>query len=70
MKPISNFNTHGVKDSCNQYRNIKGKHYICMTSDPNLFEEVRREAKEKGLSTRIIKGEIYLEVKEEVNLNE
>ena len=58
------FNKYGVKDSCFQYRNINGVHYQCYASDPETFDGVIKEAKEKGLRYKIIKGELYLEIKD------
>ena len=34
---------------------------FCYTSNPDAFEEVRKESKEKGLKVRIINGEMYVE---------
>ena len=62
-KPTFKYNNNGVKSSCDQYRNIKGVHYICWTSDPSVFEEEKKWAKERGLKTKIIKGELYVEKK-------
>ena len=62
-KPTFRYNNNGVKSSSDQYRNIKGVHYICYTSNPSIFEEVKKESKEKGLKTKIIKGELYVEKK-------
>jgi len=60
-KPSFKFNSNSVKSSSDQYRNIKGVHYICYTSNPLEFDKVRAEAKEKGLKTKIIKGEMFIE---------
>ena len=57
------YNNCGVKNSCDMYRNIKGVHFIQWTSDPSAFEEEKSKAKEKGLKTRIIKGELFIEKK-------
>ncbi|CDV96336.1 Hypothetical protein DPCES_5338 [Desulfitobacterium hafniense] len=65
LKPTFKFNSDGVKSSCDQYRNIDGIHYECYASDPGTFDEVRAEAKQKGLKCRMIKGELYREVKVE-----
>lgn len=51
------------KHHIEQYRNIKGKHYICYTSNPSYFNEVKIEAKSLWLSVRIINGQLYREVK-------
>jgi len=56
------FNNNGVKDSCDMYRNIKGVHYEQLTADGGLFEELKAEAKSKGLRTKIIVGELFIEV--------
>ena len=64
MKPRFYYNQKGVKDSLYQYRNINGIHYKCWTSDTTIFEEEKRKAKEKGLKYRIIKDELYIEVKD------
>jgi len=63
-KPSFKYNKNGLKDSCNQYRNINGIHYEQWTSDNTIFEEEKRKAKELGLKTRIIKRELYREVKQ------
>lgn len=63
MKPSFKFNNNGVKDSIDQYRNINGVHYICWTWDNAIFDEEKRKAQELGLKCRIIKGELYREVK-------
>ncbi len=62
-KPTFRYNNNGVKSSSDQYRNIKGVHYVCYTSNPDMFEEVIKELKEKGLKTKIIKDELYVEEK-------
>ena len=67
MKIKFSFNQHGVKDSINMYRNIKGVFYIQQTSDQNLFTEERKKAKEKGLKTRIIAGELFVEKRPAIN---
>lgn len=64
-KPTFRYNNYGVKSSSDQYRNIKGVHYVCYTSNPDAFEEVRKESKEKGLKVRIINGEMYVEKQKE-----
>jgi len=63
MKPTFKFNTYGVKSSCDQYRNIGGVHYANWTADTGIFEEEKGKAKKAGLKYKIIKGELYLEVK-------
>jgi len=61
-KPNFTYNQYGVKDSSQQYRNIEGIFYKCVASDPQTFEQVKKEAKKKGLECRIIKGELYKEI--------
>ena len=63
MKKSFNFNRYGVKESTDQYRNIKGVHFIHWTSDTSIFAKEKSLAKIKGLKTRIIKGELYIEKK-------
>ena len=65
MKPSFKYNSNGVKDSTDQYRNINGKHYVCWTSDVSIFEEEKTKAASEGLSCKIIKGELYREVKQD-----
>lgn len=64
MTKISfSYNNYGVKSSCDQYRNIKGVHYKCWTSDVSTFEHEKKEAKKNGLKYKIINEEFYLEKK-------
>lgn len=63
MKPTFKLNNNGVKSSCDMYRNIKGVHFIQWTSDPSKFDEEKMKAKEQGLKTRIIMGELFIESK-------
>lgn len=63
IKPTFKYNDCGVKSSCDQYRNIKGVHYICWTSDPGMFDEEKEWAKKECLRTKMIKGELYVEKK-------
>lgn len=62
-KPTFRYNNNGVKSSCDQYRNIKGVHYIHYTSNPLMFEQIKSEMKEKGRKIKMIKGELYVEEK-------
>lgn len=62
-KPTFEYNTNGVKSSCDTYRNIKGVHFVHYTSNPSEFEEVRIDAKKQGLKVRIINEEMYVEQK-------
>jgi len=66
LKPTFNYNDCGVKDSCHCYRNINGIHYECWTADHNIFEDEKRKAKELGLKFRMIKGDLYREVRRDV----
>ena len=61
-KPVFKYNSHGVKSSCDQYRNIKGIHYQQWTYRTEDFTEEQAIAKDLGLKTRIINGELYREV--------
>jgi len=61
MKPSFKYNNNEVKDSCDQYRNIKGKHYINWTYRTELFDTIKQLAKTKKISTRTIQGELYVE---------
>lgn len=63
MKTSFRYNSYGVKSSCDMYRNIKGVHYVHYTSNPADFEEAKKTAKEEGLKTKIIKGELFIEQK-------
>jgi hypothetical protein len=65
MKPSFKYNSNGVKSSIDQYRNINGIHYQCWTWDNTIFEEEKRKAKELNLKCKIIKGELYREVRDE-----
>jgi len=51
-------NQHGVKNSCDQYRTIKGEHYIQWTSD--FDEKMVAEYRVAGVKVRIIGGEMYI----------
>lgn len=66
LKPSSKRNSNGVKSSCNCYRNINGVHYEQWTHIVEDFEKEKAEAKKLGLKTRIIQGELYREVKQDV----
>lgn len=55
-------NASGVKDSCDQYRNIGGVRFECWTADSAEFYRERKEAKALGLRTRMIDGQLYREV--------
>ena len=61
MKTAFTYNQNGVKSSCDMYRNIKGVHYTQWTSNPSEFAKEKQIAKEKGLKTKIIKGELFVE---------
>jgi len=60
-------NENGLKDSIDCYRNIKIKgkkiKFEQWTWNTEEFQSEREEAKELGLRTRIINGEMYREVK-------
>lgn len=43
------------------YRNIKGVHFVQWTSNPADFEKEKQYAKEKGLKTKMINGELFIE---------
>lgn len=62
-KPTFRQNNYGIKSSSDMYRNIKGIHYIHYTSDPSEFGNAKEEAKQKGLKTKIIKDELFIESK-------
>ena len=64
MKEAFRYNSNGVKSSADQYRNINGTYYKCWTCNNSIFEEEKQKAKELGLKCRIIKGELYREVKQ------
>jgi len=63
MENTNHRNQYGVKDSCYMYRNIKGVRYEQLTADTSQFVKEKLEAKAKGLKTRIIVGELFVEVK-------
>ena len=58
-------NNNGFKDSCDCYRNIMIKgvktKFIQWTQNPDEFENEKQYAKNKGLKTRIINGELFIE---------
>jgi len=56
-----NKNKAGLKNSCDQYRNINGKFFEHQTSDRFEFDALKKHAKEQKLSYRIINDEFYLE---------
>lgn len=60
-KPRYKLNKHGIKDSCDQYRNINGIYFEHWTSNNAIFEEEKVKAKRLGLKCRVIKGELYRE---------
>lgn len=62
-KPTYRKNSYGVKSSSDMYRNIKGVHYVQWTSNPGDFAKYTEEAKNDGLKTKIIKGELFVEEK-------
>jgi len=55
-------NQFGLKDSSDQYRNIYGIRYECWTADQSEFEVEKSKARELGLRTRVIQGQLYREV--------
>ena len=61
MKTTFTYNQNRVKNSCDMYRNIKGVHYTQWTADTSAFEEGKEYAKSKGLKTKIINGELFME---------
>lgn len=64
MKPKQKLDrVKGLKQSSDQYRNIKGIHYTLFTSDPSIFCQVKKESKDKGLKTIVISNQLYIEVK-------
>jgi len=63
MELSNNRNKHGVKDSCNQYRNINGVFYECYATDPCNFEAAIKECNELGLKYKIIKTQLFRERK-------
>ncbi len=50
-----------LKHSSKMYRNIKGRRYEQYTSNPDLFQHCKEAAKNLGLKTKIIKGELFIE---------
>ena len=65
MENYNKRNLHGFKNSCYCYRNINGVRFEQWTHIVEDFEKEKAEAKRLGLKTRIIKGELFREVKEE-----
>ncbi len=55
-----------LKLSANQYRNIKGTHFICWCFNSNEFAAEKAKCRALGLKTRIIDGQLYIEKKEGV----
>jgi len=41
------------KQSILQYRTINGIRYNCYTSNPNCFDEIKKQCKSKGIKLRI-----------------
>lgn len=54
-------NSMPLKQSYNQYRQIKGKYFECWEFDSSRFEEQKEIAKKLGLAYRIIDGQFYRE---------
>lgn len=54
-----------LKQSINQYRNIKGKYFEFWTANGGIddFREEKEKAKKDGVSFRVIDGQFYREVK-------
>lgn len=52
-----------MKQSINIYRTINGVRFEQMTSNPSLFEELKKECKVEGKKFRIVKGEFLKEIK-------
>jgi hypothetical protein len=60
MKNESNKrNEHGVKYSCDQYRNIGGIRFVNWM--PCNVAGEREKAKAQGLKTRVINGDLYVQ---------
>lgn len=51
------------KHSTEIYRTIKGVKFTQETSNPDEFERLKNECKEKGLRFRIVNGEFLKEAK-------
>lgn len=52
-----------MKQSIKIYRNINGVKFEQLTSNPELFAELKNECKAEGKKFRIVKGEFLKEVK-------
>lgn len=59
-------NHSGYKNSCEKYRIINGVKYQQWTFDAEEFETEKAKAKDLGLKCRVINGELYREVREEM----
>lgn len=51
-----------MKQSSKIYRNIKGVRFEQLTSNPELFKDLKKECKSKGKKFRIVNGEFLTEV--------
>ena len=56
-------NASGFKNSCEKYRIIQGIKYVQWSYDTGQFNNLKAQAKKQGLKTRIIAGELFIEVK-------
>ncbi len=62
---MTNIMARGLKQSANMYRNINGVYFRHAASNPDDFELIKVEAKEKGLKVRKINGELFIQRSEE-----
>ncbi len=59
-----------MKQSIDQYRNIKGKYYVFTTANLDFMPLVKRQCRKKGFSYRMIDGQLFTEVQNEKFYNE
>lgn len=55
------------KQSPKQYRNIDGVRFEHYASDPSEFKEIKYSLKLQGIKTRVVKGQLYKQVKKDSN---
>lgn len=52
-----------LKQSINQFRNIKGIHYKCWCWDASEFKKLKTDCKKNKLKYKIIDGQFFIQVK-------
>jgi len=64
MKTKFTYNTKGLKNSTDRYRNIKGICYKHYSSNPSCFTDEIVKADQLNLKHMIINNELFIEFKE------